>query len=92
MSKARGVSGGGIEGNKNVSVPVRTGAPAKGTSPAAADQLGQAMGARRAVEMPEQGRAFNSGVKLGNEACNDVGKGSPGAGRTIHPSGGQGKH
>jgi hypothetical protein len=88
----RAKSGGGSLMNKNVSVPVRTGQPAKGTSPGAADQFGQAMGAKRAVQMPEQGRAYNSGVKLGNEACNDVGPGGPGTGRTVHPAGGQGRH
>jgi hypothetical protein len=63
----RAKSGGGITMNKNVSVGVRTGAPAKATSPGAADQFGQAVGAQRAVRMPEQGPAYNSGVKLGNE-------------------------
>jgi hypothetical protein len=46
MSK---VSGGGITMNKNVSVPVRTGAPAKATSPGAADQFGAAQGRAAAV-------------------------------------------
>jgi hypothetical protein len=78
--------------NKNVSVPVRTGAPAKATSPGAADQFGAAQGRAASVRMPEQGPAFNSGVKLGNEVCNDVGKGGHGTGRVTMPSGSQGKH
>jgi hypothetical protein len=88
----RARSGGGITMNKNVSVPVRTGMPAKGTSPGAADQFGAAQGAQRAVRVPERGPAFNSGVKLGNEACNDVGKGGPGTGRVTNPAGSQGKY
>ena len=92
MGKARGVSGGGIESRVNVSVPVRTGQPAKGTSPAAADQFGQALGAKRAVELPEQGRAYNSGVKLGNEVATNVQGGGPGKGRVTSPAGSQGKY
>jgi hypothetical protein len=35
------LSGGGILGNKNVNVAVRTGTGSKGSSPGAADQIGQ---------------------------------------------------
>jgi hypothetical protein len=84
-------SGGGITMNKNVSVPVRTGQPAKGTSPGAADQFGAAQGSQRAVRMPE-GRAYNSGVPLGNEVATNVGGGGVGTGRTTRAAGSQGKY
>ena len=89
MSK---ISGGGITSNKLVHVGVRTGQPAKGTSPGAADQFGQAIGAKRAVELPEQGPAYQSGVPLGNAKATDVGGGGVGTGRTVMPAGSQGKH
>jgi hypothetical protein len=78
--------------NKNVSVPVRTGQPARGTSPGAADQFGQSVGAKAAMREPERGPAYNSGVPLGNAKCTEVGTGGPGKGRVTYPSGGQGKH
>ena len=37
------LTGGGIQGNKNVNVGVRTGTGSKGSSPAAADQIGQSV-------------------------------------------------
>jgi hypothetical protein len=89
MSK---ISGGGITSNKLVQVGVRTGQPAKGTSPGAADQFGAAQGRQRAVREPEQGPAFQSGVKLGNEVATNVGAGGPGTGRTTRAAGSQGKH
>ena len=42
------ITGGGIQGNKNVSVGQRLGAPRKGSSPAgAADQIGQTVAFRK---------------------------------------------
>ena len=67
MTKVRGVSGGGAESRQVKSVGMVTGQPAKATSPGAADQFGQAVGAKRAMREPERGPAYNSGVKLGNE-------------------------
>jgi hypothetical protein len=82
-------SGGGATMNKNVSPSVRTGQPYKATSPGAADQIGQTVAFKK--EQCDTGRAYNSS-QLGNAKALDVGKGSPGAGRTIHRSGSQGTH
>lgn len=84
------ITGGGILGNKNVNVGVRTGSGSKGSSPGAADQLGQSTAFRK--EQVDAGSAYNSGVKLGNEKALDVGKGGVGTGRTTHKCGSQGTH
>src|SRR5262249_5031085 len=68
---------------------IETGSPCKGTTPAAADQLGQATAFKK--ENVEMGKAYQ-GSKLGNEVALNVGKGAPGAGRTIMPCGSQGVH
>ena len=83
MSRAK--SGGGITSNKFVQPGIRTGSPNRGTSPAAADQIGQATAFKK--EEIDAGRALPS--VLGNEAALRVGKGAPGADRTIHKSGSQ---
>jgi len=82
---AKKLTGGGILGNKNVSPPVRTGQPYKASSPAAADQLGQAVSFKR--EQVEVGRAY-TGSPLGNELAASV-KCGPGGGRTVMKSGSQ---
>jgi len=82
-------SGGGITSNKFVQPGIRTGSPNRGTSPGAADQIGQATAFRR--EEVDRGRAY-PGTVLGNEAALRVGKGAPGADRTIHKSGSQSLH
>src|SRR5262245_8847712 len=87
MSKAK--SGGGITSNKFVQPSIRSGSPNKGTSPGAADQLGQAVSFKR--EQVEMGRAY-PGTKLGNEVALNVGAGGPGKGRTVMPCGSQGVH
>jgi hypothetical protein len=84
------ITGGGILGNKNVNVGVRTGSPSKATSPCAASQLGQSVSFKR--ENVEVGPAYHSGVKLGNEKALDVGKGGVGTGRTVMRSGSQGTY
>src|SRR5262245_52353820 len=86
---AKKLTGGGILGNKNVSPPVRTGSPNRGSSPGSADQIGQSVSFRR--EEVERGRAYNSSI-LGNEKALDVGAGGPGKGRTVMPCGSQGVH
>jgi hypothetical protein len=83
---AKKLTGGGILGNKNVSPPVRTGSPNRGSSAGSADQIGAAVSFKR--EEVERGRAYNSSI-LGNEKALDVGKGGPGAGRTVMKSGSQ---
>ena len=91
MSKAR--SGGGIQGNKNVKVPVRTGSNAKGVNPGGADQLGQHVGRRQAATPLYGGPAPTAAkVPLGNEIATNVGKGGPGAGRTTYARGTQATH
>jgi len=72
------------------------GQPAREQRPRGVSQIGQNMGnksmnsgkvLRGAVE-PVRGASLPS-VKLGNEVAKNVGVGGPGAGRTVHPSGGQ---
>src|SRR5262245_56372842 len=82
---ARAKSGGGITLSKNVSPPVRTGAPNKATSPGAANQLGVSTAFKK--EEVDAGRAYPS--KLGNEVALNVGAGGPGKGRIVMPCGSQ---
>jgi hypothetical protein len=84
------ITGGGILGNKNVKVGVRTGSPRRGSSPAAADQLGQSTAFKK--ENVEVRPAYNSGVLLGNAKALDVGPGGAGKGRQVHHCGSQGQH
>jgi hypothetical protein len=83
-------SGGGITSNKLVHPNVKTGSASRATSPAAAAQLGASVAFKR--EQCDIGQAYNSGVKLGNEKAQDVGKGGPGTGRTVMRSGSQSLH
>jgi hypothetical protein len=87
MNKAR--SGGGSTMNKNVSPPVRTGSPSKGSSPGAADQIGASTAFKKDQV---DARPGYDGAKYGNEVALNVGKGGPGTGRTIMPCGSQGMH
>jgi hypothetical protein len=87
------VTGGGILGNKNVSVGQRTGTGSRGSSPAAASALGQSTAFRK--EQIGSERGYSGGGKFGNEiALNAAGaKAGPGAGRTLYGQGGtQGTH
>ena len=87
MTKAK--SGGGLTSNKLVRPSIKTGQPYKGSSPAAADYIGQATAFKK--EAVEMGPAY-TGSKLGNEVALNVGKGGAGAGRTTHHCGSQGQH
>jgi hypothetical protein len=92
-------TGGGINSRVNKSVGVRNGAPARGVSPKGVSQIGQGMGdhatgsgkiLRGGAERLVQGVGPAGGsVPLGNEVARNVGKGGPGAGRTIHKTGSQ---
>ena len=82
------ITGGGILGNKNVSVGQRLGSPSKGSSPAAVDQLGQATAFKK--ENVDVGRGYD-GAKYGNELALNS-KSAPGQGRTIHGCGSQGTY
>jgi hypothetical protein len=81
-------SGGGILMSKNVNVGVRTGSPSKATSPGVADQIGQTVAFKK-EQVDGGGRGDRSPVPLGNAKALAVGKGGPGADRTIHKSGSQ---
>ena len=84
---AKKLTGGGS--NKFVSPTIRTGAGSKGSSPAAADQLGQSTAFRK--DEVDAGPAYNP-TKFGNEVALNVGKGGPGTGRNVMPCGSQGVH
>ena len=77
-------TGGGS--NKLVQPSVRTGAPRKGSSPGAADQLGQSTAFKK--EEVDAGRGYNAS-QLGNALALNS-KSAPGQGRTIHGCGSQG--
>jgi hypothetical protein len=84
MAKAR--SGGGITSTKNVRPPVKAGPPsANKINPGGAAQLGSAEYQNptplKAGTMPK--------VPLGNAVALNVGKGGPGAGRSVHRAGSQ---
>jgi hypothetical protein len=81
-------SGGGSTMNKNVSPPVQTGSPRKGSSPGAADQIGQTVAFKK--EEIDAGRGYNAS-QLGNAVALNS-KSAPGQGRTIHGCGSQGTH
>src|SRR5215510_10382862 len=86
---ARAKSGGGIQSNKLVRPGVKAG-PARTNivSPASASQLGQAVSFKR--DPLPIGTA--SETPLGNQLATNVGKGGPGAGRTVMRSGSQAQH
>ncbi len=96
MSKAK--SGGGANMNKVRSVGVRTGSPmAQRVSPGAVSQIGSKQGNHSmsgTTQRPPQPLVTGSmpQVPLGNALAQNVGKGGPGAGRTVHVSGSQGTH
>jgi hypothetical protein len=75
------LSGGGIQSNKNVSVGQRLGTPRKGSSPGAADQIGQTVAFKK--EQVDAQRGYNAS-QLGNALATNVGKGGPGTGRTLY--------
>lgn len=78
MAKAK--SGGGISSNKVVhSRGVVPGGPAQRLTPKAAPSVGAA-------------RVTTSTPPLGNALAKNVGKGGPGADRTVHSTGSQGQH
>src|SRR5215467_3740522 len=90
MTKVRGVSGGGIEGNKNVRVGVKAGPPRVNTTSAAgAAQIGVSVAFAK-----DQVNAISKAqpVRFGNEIATNVGRGGPGTGRTVMPCGSQGMH
>jgi hypothetical protein len=95
-------AGGGAGSRINKTVPVRTGAPARGLSPGAVSQFGSSVGNHATGDGPPtsyRGETFlnkltpaGGAVPLGNQVALNVGKGGPGAGRTVMRSGAQGQH
>jgi hypothetical protein len=90
MSKTKGSGGGGVGMNKNVNVSVKTGS-----------KTTEAISVPAASRIGTQVITTNGGVKLvaanvpqtplGNQIALNVGAGGPGAGRSVLPSGSQGK-
>jgi hypothetical protein len=90
--------GGGIASRQHVQTPVRTGSGSKSTRPAGVSQIGYAVGDKVTSQRGSTGykgeklhspeRNFQP-VKFGNEVALNVGKGGPGAGRTLYGQSGQ---
>lgn len=102
--RSSGKGSGGGTGSKNVvKSPVKNGQVAKSMREKGVAQIGSALGnhatakgakLNRAVESirgAPQPRGGPGGVPLGNALAMNVGKGGPGAGRTVHATGGQGQ-
>jgi hypothetical protein len=82
-SKAR--SGGGITSNKLVHPKMRGGKRTlDAVSPSAVADLGAAVGYKRTPLVKSTPKDF---VPLGNDLATNVGRGGPGTGRNIYPSG-----
>lgn len=82
-------SGGGITSNKVVSGKVIAG---KGTTNAITPRKAAQIGVQVVETKSVQGVTQKGDLPLGNSLVNNVGKGGPGKGRTVLPSGGQGRH
>jgi len=91
------LTGGGIQGNKNVKVGVRAGPPSTNViSPRGVSQYGYATGSKMSgtghyttgnTALPVKERTAAQ-VPLGNALTNNVGPGGPGTGRTLYGQGG----
>src|SRR5215468_919211 len=89
-TKTRSKAGGGVNSNKVVNKPLKTGKANQAIDPCYAAQLGTHLGNAAAIAKPDAGKALPS--KLGNELVNNVGKGSPGAGRKVMAQGTQNQY
>jgi hypothetical protein len=78
-------------GRTHVEVKQRLGARAEGIRPGAVSQIGTAIDPKARTPMKGPMPA-GGGVPLGNAIATNVGKGGPGAGRTVMPCGTQGMH
>jgi len=95
--------GGGIASKQHVSIPVRTGSGSRNARPAGVAQLGQIQGDHTTNRPGSSGytgeplhgpasRNFQP-TPFGNEVALNVGRGGPGAGRTLYgQAGSQGMH
>jgi hypothetical protein len=88
--------GGGIASRVNTQPSVRTGSGSHSTRPAGVAQLGQKQGSHvtRGGESDYRGERLHNDrsfqpVPFGNEVALNVGKGGPGAGRTLYGQSGQ---
>src|SRR5262245_888261 len=91
-----GKPGGGFGSRQHTRVEVHYGQQSKGRNPRAVSQIGQAMGnhatehtgkMNRTEVMERMGSSAAptaAGIRLGNELAGNVGKGGPGAGRTLY--------
>jgi len=92
--------GGGIASRVNVSPQVRVGPGSRAARPGGVGQLGNIQGSHVTShdDSDYRGESLHSGpsfqpVPFGNQIATNVGKGGPGAGRTLHgQSGSQGCH
>jgi hypothetical protein len=97
MAKAK--SGGGATMNKNVKTPIKSGSPnTRAVSPSAVGRIGIKQGNHRTdggtMKPPADPlvKAVKPQVPSGNQVALNVGRGGPGAGRTVHSTGSQGQH
>jgi hypothetical protein len=85
-------TGGGPNSRNNKTVPVRRGTPAYGVNPGAPSQWGSNVGNKsQSGTSGYRGEAYRDGkvpaggaVPLGNQVAGNVGRGAPGAGRTLY--------
>jgi hypothetical protein len=97
--KQFGSGGGGINTKEHVRTPVRAGPPnTKVISPSAAANIGASKGDHvtegGTVQRPSDPLVAGTRpqVASGNDVARNVGRGGPGAGRTVYRSGTQGVH
>jgi hypothetical protein len=97
MSKAK--SGGGATMNKVVQRTTIHGSPNTCyVPPSGASHIGRAVGTHvtdgREVQRndPPMYKPAPAPTRMGNDMAKDVGRGRPGAARTVHSSGSQGQH
>jgi hypothetical protein len=95
----QGSGGGGLNMRQHVKTPIKSGPPnTKKISHSAAANIG----IKKGDHATGQGKSLNRPadpliqkqvpqVKMGNAAALEVGRGSPGAGRVVHPCGTQGQ-
>jgi len=98
----RGGGGGGYGSRQHVEKPIKTGTGSRGTHPGGVAQLGLHVGDHSTAhggaptgyrgEPLHNDRSFQP-TEFGNKLATNVGRGGPGAGRTLHgQSGSQGCH
>jgi hypothetical protein len=78
-------------GRTPVQKSTRTGSPAHGINVKHVAQIGTAID-QKAIEPRRAPMPAGGNIKLGNEVSLNVGRGGPGAGRTVHASGSQRQH